>query len=227
VSPGAAPSSAPNSAPHHAAPGPESDLTPRTHPRHRRHPVPVACPMGGSMPGTDGHFRTSRHTGSPADEQATADQPTIFLATVHVTSVQVRASPGPKSYSAVPSGQAAAKRMILWPSPSTRAQREPVPGYTFKSDLQISAAGPDRAVVIIPVGLEGHRLVISCPALWPANDHLSCPVTGRRVPPWRGEPGRSWSGRGSSWCPDCLRTKRSPVQIRPPRSQNRRSPDVR
>jgi hypothetical protein len=31
-------------------------------------------------------------------------------------------SPGPRSYSAVRSGQAAAKRMILWPGPSARAQ---------------------------------------------------------------------------------------------------------
>jgi len=36
-----------------------------------------------------------------------------------------------------------------------------MPGHAFKSDAQISAAGPDRAVVVIPVGLNGHRLVIA------------------------------------------------------------------
>ena len=48
---------------------------------------------------------------------------------------QHRASPGPRSYSAVRSGQAAAKRMILWPAPSTRAQparAEPLPVQSIK-----------------------------------------------------------------------------------------------
>jgi len=32
--------------------------------------VPVACPIGRSTPGTDGHLRGARYTGSPADGQA-------------------------------------------------------------------------------------------------------------------------------------------------------------
>lgn len=66
-------------------------------------------------------------------------------------------------------------------------QREPVPGHAFKSDAKISAAGPDRAVVVIPVGLNGHRLVIAAAlgvtgplyrfpaAHWAAEQPLKCP----------------------------------------------------
>jgi len=32
--------------------------------------VPVVCPIGRSAAGTDGHFRTARYTGSPANGQA-------------------------------------------------------------------------------------------------------------------------------------------------------------
>lgn len=44
-------------------------------------------------------------------------------------------SPGPESYYAVRSGQAAAKRVILWPAPSIRAQparAEPLPVQSIK-----------------------------------------------------------------------------------------------
>ena len=52
-----------------------------------------------------------------------------------ITPNRNRASPGLRSYYAVRSGQAAAKRMILWPAPSTRAQparAEPLPVQSIK-----------------------------------------------------------------------------------------------
>jgi hypothetical protein len=52
-----------------------------------------------------------------------------------VTPQRAGTSPGPESYYAVRSGQAAAKRMILWPGPSTRAQparAEPLPVQSIK-----------------------------------------------------------------------------------------------
>ena len=38
--------------------------------RREKLDVPVACPIGRSTPGTGGHSRTDRYTGSPADRQA-------------------------------------------------------------------------------------------------------------------------------------------------------------
>jgi Transposase DDE domain group 1 len=37
---------------------------------HRPEGVPAACPADRSTPGSNGHFRTTRYTGSPADRQA-------------------------------------------------------------------------------------------------------------------------------------------------------------
>jgi hypothetical protein len=36
----------------------------------RKRDVPVTCPIGRSTPGTHGHSRTARYTGSPADRLA-------------------------------------------------------------------------------------------------------------------------------------------------------------
>jgi hypothetical protein len=49
--------------------------------------------------------------------------------------MQIWGSPGPKSYSAVHSGQAAAERMILWPGPPHEhnpARAEPLPVQSIK-----------------------------------------------------------------------------------------------
>ena len=48
--------------------------------------VPVACPISRSTPGTCGHSRTTRYTGSPADRQADPLHKPAFSAAGRTTS---------------------------------------------------------------------------------------------------------------------------------------------
>jgi hypothetical protein len=114
-------------------------------PRDQMLPEVSACPLRARSGGKTGELTVIPGEANPAPHLGRTSSPGAGRRPSTQPVVQRRfsheASPGPRSYSAVHSGRAAAKRMILWPGPSTRAanptgcplaRAEPLPVQSMK-----------------------------------------------------------------------------------------------